>query len=63
MTDAKGPPANCPEELQRILRCGKCGKTVTCQQPEMLAYTVARVAKMLRRDDDSFYRGQTASVE
>jgi len=41
MTDAKGPPANCPEELQRILRCGKCGKTVTCQPSEMLTYTVA----------------------
>jgi hypothetical protein len=40
MTDAKGPSANCPEERQRVLRCGKCGKIVTCQQSEMLAYTV-----------------------
>jgi hypothetical protein len=41
MTDAKGPPVNCPEALLRILMCGKCGKTVTCQQSEMLAYTVS----------------------
>jgi hypothetical protein len=39
MTDAKGPPGKDPEDLQRILRCGKCGKTVACQPSEMLAYT------------------------
>ncbi len=40
MTDAKGPPCKDPEDLQRILRCDKCGKTVACQPSEMLVYTV-----------------------
>ena len=34
------PPGKDPEDLQRILRCGKCGKTVACPPSEMLAYTV-----------------------
>jgi hypothetical protein len=40
MTAAKGPPGKDLEDLQRILRWGKCGKTVACQPSEMLAYTV-----------------------
>jgi hypothetical protein len=40
MTDSNGPPGEHPRELQRILRCGKCGRTVTCQPSEMLAYTL-----------------------